>query len=237
MCRRCALAQAGTVARIEQACIADPRFCAGHGALQTTDRYQGSMGPFEAPNTALLQRLRKLFVGSTCLALAVIAATALDVIKAQALTPFQALVPTLRNAPTPNSAAFILYFGVQVVLTPLVCLYICHKDPMNARLRYALVTDGGLNLRRAFFVYVIAVPVIVGLLYFALNLPAHLFGSEEPATSGAQAIRVLARSHLALLLLGPVLTIGIWLLLYMVLISFSIINVVRGRTQLWPLCP
>lgn len=165
----------------------------------------------DGANSALTKRMMKLLFFCFGLAVVCILLEYLEAAPNWAINFFSSTIPSLASAPPDAQAAYVLYFGTTAFGAPIAAGYLLLRDPIGFRLRRAITTGGAVDLKKASFIYLVALPIL-GLILIGCLLISSSAYSAERVTAGAQTLRLLAYSWPALLLLGPIVSLGLWLL-------------------------
>ena len=168
-------------------------------------------------NARLIKKMKNLLLITYIFALIVVILEQAGLLPDAIPTLLRSLVPSLLAAPQGTQYAFIVFFGLTALLSPLTVAYLMTNDPLHERFLHSINDRGAVSPRRIFFVYCIGLPVIVFMLYLCLNSSSFSYAPER-SLSGAMLVQTLTQSPVALLLMAPLVSLGLWLLLYIVLV-------------------
>ena len=111
--------------------------------------------------------------------------------------------------------------GVGMVISPFGGGYLAIGDPVRARIALALSRPNSNAAKTIAFVYLLAAPTFILILWFIYSVPASLF-ITKPITFGANMLYLVAGSKIFLSVVGSVLVIGMTLFFYMIILMVMI---------------
>lgn len=172
----------------------------------------------DTANQALIKKLMRTIVFAYAIAvLSVVADQSQLHFSQDVATFFRKLIPSLSAAPLETQNAFIHHFGLSAILSPAVAAYFLLGDPLRARLLRAITVEQRTSVKKMAFLYLLGLPTILAILFFSLNASSYGFMPER-VTAGAQFVQVLAKSWVALCIFAPIVSVGLWLLLYVLFV-------------------
>lgn len=129
--------------------------------------------------------------------------------------PLSLLFHRLTAAGGVSTYSYPIFFGLIYLLTPFCVFYICKGDPLHQRWRRAIRKNGVVSIKKLMFLYVVGVPTLVALVWASYYILSSSRFPKGYNTAGAKLFESMANSHISLILVGPVVGVGIWLLLFL----------------------
>jgi hypothetical protein len=127
-----------------------------------------------------------------------------------------------------STYSYVIFFGLTYLLAPFCVLYICKGDPLHQRWRQAIRKNGIVSIKKLIFLYVVGVPALVALIGASYYILSASRFHKSYNTAGAKLFESMTNSHASLVLVGPVVGVGIWLLCFLLITLMA----VRGAQPL-----